>query len=70
MTIPDDIDARNRATIALMALYEGANLRACDVPQVAWAHLLPVLKTPRSSRPADVQARMDALAESITKETE
>ena len=69
MTTPEDLDARNRATIALMALHEGAELRACDVPRHAWAHLLRVITTPQTPpRRADVQARMDALAAEITKE--
>ena len=69
-TTPTDRDARNRATIALMALHEGTDLRARDVPRHAWAHLLRVITTPQTPpRRADIQARMDALAADIAKES-
>ncbi len=62
--------AREASADALVALYCGENLRACDVPRFAWARLLSVI-TIRTTPPrsAAVQARMDALADSITKET-
>ena len=67
---PADDPAREASAAALIALYDGANLRACDVPRFAWARLLSVI-TIRTTPPrsAAVQARMDALAESIAKET-
>ncbi len=70
MTSPEEQDAKSRATIALMALHEGEDLRACDVPRRAWPHLLRVITTPQTPpRRADVQARMDALAAAIEKES-
>jgi len=61
----------SEACVALVALYNGENLRACDVPRYAWPDLIRVITTPQGlPRPYDVQSRMDALVKSINSEEE